>query len=164
MIERKAMTKQVLAALACAGVMAWGAVQAAQGDWLARARLIHINPDTRSSALNIDVNSKVTPKLNFSYFVANNLALELIVATHKHDVTAGSALTADKSSWGPAVQAGIDIGLDERFLPNIDVKKMWMDTDRKSGGDPGDRREFEKRSGDYGYRRWHEIPRLAPQA
>lgn len=172
------MKKQLWAALACAGVMTCGSVQAAQGDWLGRARVLHINPDASSSALNIDVNSKVTPELDFSYFVTNNLALELILATRKHEVTAngtpigsvkhlpptlllqyhfmpeqrfrpyigaglnytrfydvdllGGALTVNKSSWGPAIQAGMDIGLDKRFFLNIDVKKIWMDTDVKS--------------------------------
>lgn len=155
-----------------------GSAQAAQGDWLGRARIIHINPDASSSALNIDVNSKVTPELDFSYFVTRNIALELILATRRHEVTAGGApvgsvkhlpptvtvqyhflpdeqfrpyigaglnytrfysinlaggaLTVDKSSWGPAVQAGMDIELTKKFFLNIDIKKIWMDTDVKA--------------------------------
>ena len=62
--------------------------QAARGDWLARARGIHVNPDAGCSALNIDVNSRTTIEADFSYFVTNNLALELILATKKHQVTA----------------------------------------------------------------------------
>lgn len=172
------MKKQWAAALACAGVMAVGQAQAAQGDWLGRARVIHINPDASSSALNIDVNSKTTLELDFSYFVTNNLALELILATRKHDVSAGGApvgtvkhlpptvtlqyhflpdqkfrpyvgaglnytrfydvnlaggtLKLDKSSWGPAVQVGMDIEINKKFFFNADVKKIWMDTDVKS--------------------------------
>lgn len=163
-------------AMIAAGVI--GSAQAAQGDWLARARVIHINPDASSSALNIDVNSKVTPELDFSYFVTRNIALELILATRRHEVTAGGApvgsvkhlpptvtvqyhflpdekfrpyvgaglnytrfysinlaggaLTVDKSSWGPAVQAGMDIELTKQFFLNIDIKKIWMDTDVKA--------------------------------
>lgn len=155
-----------------------GSAQAAQGDWLGRARIIHINPDASSSALNIDVNSKITPELDFSYFVTRNIALELILATRRHEVTAGGApvgsvkhlpptvtvqyhflpdeqfrpyigaglnytrfysvnlaggaLTVDKSSWGPAVQAGMDIELTKKFFLNIDIKKIWMDTDVKA--------------------------------
>lgn len=171
------MKKQLAAVLLCVSAMMFGSVQAAQGDWLGRARLINISPNASSSALNIDVNSKVAPELDFSYFATSNIALELILATRKHDVTAGGApvgtvkhlpptlllqyhfmpdrqfrpyvgaginytrfydvnlaggaLTLDKSSWGPAIQAGMDIALDKRFFLNIDVKKIWMDTDVK---------------------------------
>jgi outer membrane protein len=172
------MMKQVMAALACAGALALGTAQAAQGDWLGRVRVINIDPDASSSALNLDVNSKVTPELDFSYFVTNNLALELILATRRHEVTAGGVpvgsvkhlpptvllqyhflpdqqfrpyvgaglnytrfydvnlgggtITVDKSSWGPAIQAGMDIAINKQFFFNIDVKKIWMDTDVKA--------------------------------
>jgi len=170
--------KQVMAALACAGALALGTAQAAQGDWLGRVRVINIDPDASSSALNLDVNSKVAPELDFSYFVTNNLALELILATRRHEVTAGGVpvgsvkhlpptvllqyhflpdqqfrpyvgaglnytrfydvnlgggtITVDKSSWGPAIQAGMDIAINKQFFFNIDVKKIWMDTDVKA--------------------------------
>ncbi len=172
------MMKQVMAALACAGALALGTAQAAQGDWLGRVRVINIDPDASSSALNLDVNSKVAPELDFSYFVTNNLALELILATRRHEVTAGGVpvgsvkhlpptvllqyhflpdqqfrpyvgaglnytrfydvnlgggtITVDKSSWGPAIQAGMDIAINKQFFFNIDVKKIWMDTDVKA--------------------------------
>lgn len=154
-----------------------GAAQAAQGDWLGRARIININPDASSSALNLDVDTQTTLELDFSYFLSNNLALELILATKKHEVTAGGApvgtvkhlpptltlqyhfapdaafrpyvgaginytrfydinlgggtLTVDNGSWGGALQAGFDIPLNKTFFLNVDVKKIWMDTDVK---------------------------------
>lgn len=160
------------------GLLAAAPAAAAQGDWLGRVRIIDIHPDASSSALNIDVNSKIAPELDFSYFITSNIALELILATRKHDVSnngatigtvkhlpptltvqyhflpdqkfrpyvgaginytrfydinlAGGALTVDKSSWGPAVQAGMDIEINKRFFFNLDVKKIWMDTDVKS--------------------------------
>lgn len=162
----------VLAALSFSGI-----VQAAQGDWLVRGRIIHINPDASSSALNLDVNSRTTIEADFSYFVANNVAIELILATKRHQVTAGGAnvghvshlpptitaqyhfmpqatfrpyigaglnytrfydidlgggtLTVDKSSFGPALQAGADIGITKTMFLNFDVKYIWMDTDVK---------------------------------
>ncbi|MBM3340966.1 MAG: OmpW family protein [Betaproteobacteria bacterium] len=155
-----------------------GAAQAAQGDWLARARVININPDASSSALNLDVNSRTTLEADFSYFIHNNVALELILATKKHQVTAGGTavgsvkhlpptitlqyhfmpqatfrpyvrvglnytrfydinlgggtLTVDKNSWGGAVQAGADIGLTKTLFLNLDIKRIWIDTDVKS--------------------------------
>ena len=172
------MKKQWMVVPACAILFAAGAAQAAQGDWLGRARVININPDASSSALAIDVNSKTTVELDFSYFVTNHLALELILATKKHDVSAGGvpigsvahlpptltlqyhflpdqqfrpyvgvglnytrfydvsllggAVTIDKHSWGPAINAGIDIELTKRYFLNFDIKKIWMDTDVKA--------------------------------
>jgi outer membrane protein len=35
----------------------------------------------------------------------------------------------DRNSWGPAIQAGFDINLKDRWLVNLDVKKVWFDTD-----------------------------------
>ncbi len=177
------MRKQLVATVALvagalAGVMAGGLVHAAQGDWLGRARIIHIDPDASSSALNLDVDARTTVELDFSYFVTRNLALELILATKKHEVSAGGVpvgsvkhlpptltlqyhfvpdaqfrpyvgaglnftrfydvnlgggtLTVDKSSFGPAIQVGFDIELTRRVFLNLDVKKIWMDTDVKA--------------------------------
>ncbi len=156
--------------------LAGGAAHAAQGDWLGRARVININPDASSSALNLDVDTQTTLELDFSYFLTSNLALELILATKKHEVTAGGVavgtvkhlpptlllqyhfspegafrpyvgaginytrfydvnlgggtLTVD-GSWGGALQAGIDIPINKTFFLNLDVQKIWMDTDVK---------------------------------
>jgi outer membrane protein len=37
----------------------------------------------------------------------------------------------DHNSWGPAIQAGFDVNLKDRWLVNFDVKKVWFDTDVK---------------------------------
>ncbi len=37
----------------------------------------------------------------------------------------------DRNSWGPAIQAGFDINLTDKWLVNFDVKKIWFDTDVK---------------------------------
>jgi len=174
------MKRAALVMFLLAGTLAAGLAQAAQGDWLMRARVINIDPDASSSALNLDVNSKVAPELDFSYFLTNNLALELILATREHDVTSNAAsvgsvsllpptltlqyhfapggnvrpyvgaglnytrfydinlgngtLTVDKSSFGPALQLGVDIPLNKRVFLNLDLKKIWIDTDVKAVG------------------------------
>jgi outer membrane protein len=171
------MFRNLAAALAFATLAMAGAAQGAQGDWLGRVRVININPDASSSALNLDVDTRTTLELDFSYFVTDRLALELILATREHDVTAGGAavgsvkhlpptltlqyhfapqaalrpyvgaginytrfydislgggtLTVDRSSWGGALQAGVDIQLNKTFFLNLDIKKVWIDTDVK---------------------------------
>ena len=52
--------------------------------------------------------------------------------TRFYDVNlGGGTLTVDSSSWGGAFQAGIDIPLNRTFFLNLDVKKIWIDTDVK---------------------------------
>jgi outer membrane protein len=41
-------------------------------------------------------------------------------------------IKVDRDSWGPAVQAGFDVNLQDRWLINFDVKKIWFDTDVKT--------------------------------
>ncbi|MDP1673298.1 MAG: OmpW family outer membrane protein [Burkholderiales bacterium] len=158
--------------------MVAGVVQAAQGDWLARARIININPDASSSALNLNASTETTLELDFTYFLTRSIGLELILATKKHEITSAGtkigsvallpptltlqyhfapdsasfrpyvgaginytrfydinllagAATVDKSSWGGALQLGVDIPLNKTFFLNIDLKKIWIDTDVK---------------------------------
>lgn len=167
---------RIMAALALA--LAAGVTQAAQGDWLGRARVIHIAPDASSSALGLDASNETTLELDFTYFVTNKLGLELILATKQHDVTSNGArigevthlpptltlqyhfapdspsfrpyvgagvnytrfsdinllngaATVDKSSWGGALQLGADFPINKTFFINVDVKKIWIDTDVK---------------------------------
>lgn len=158
--------------------LAAGAANAAQGDWLGRARVININPDASSSALNLDASTETTLELDFTYFVTRNLGLELILATKKHNITSnGSPIgsvallpptltlqyhfdpdsnafrpyvgaginytrfydinllngtaTVDRNSWGGALQIGADFPVNRTFFLNVDLKKLWIDTNVK---------------------------------
>ncbi len=35
----------------------------------------------------------------------------------------------DRNMWGPALQAGVDYNLQDKWLVNFDVKKIWFNTD-----------------------------------
>lgn len=37
-------------------------------------------------------------------------------------------------SVGPALQAGIDYKIDEKYSLNLDIKKIWINTDVKING------------------------------
>jgi hypothetical protein len=62
------------------------------GDFMIRLRGIAIVPDDRAKIDTIGGNTKISneyvPEIDFSYFLTNNLALELIAATARHDVKA----------------------------------------------------------------------------
>jgi outer membrane protein len=173
------MRRWILVPVALAIALASGVASAAQGDWLGRARVININPDASSSALNLDASSETTLELDFTYFVTHNLGMELILATKKHDITSagtpvgsvallpptltlqyhfapdspsfrpyvgaginytkfydtnlgGGTLTVDTSSWGGAMQLGADFPINKQFFFNVDLKKIWIDTDVKT--------------------------------
>jgi len=53
--------------------------------------------------------------------------------TRFYDVDlANGALTVDKTSTGGAIQAGFDYRLSGKWYLNVDVKKIWIDTDVKT--------------------------------
>ncbi|HVY06579.1 MAG TPA: OmpW family outer membrane protein [Burkholderiales bacterium] len=50
--------------------------------------------------------------------------------THFYDVDIASGLAdVDRDRFGPVAQAGLDIPLGKTLLLNLDVKKIWVDTD-----------------------------------
>ena len=40
-----------------------------------------------------------------------------------------TGITVDRNMFGPALQAGVDYNLQDKWLVNIDVKKIWFSTD-----------------------------------
>ncbi len=41
-------------------------------------------------------------------------------------------ITIERNNWGVALQAGMDYNLENKWLLNVDVKKMWFDTTVKA--------------------------------
>ncbi len=68
------------------------------GDFMVRARAIGIIPENLSSSVSViggkvDVTATPAPEVDFSYFITDNIAAELIAASTRHDVSAtGTAL------------------------------------------------------------------------
>lgn len=79
------------------------------GDFLVRLRGLAIVPDDRAQidaiGGGVDISNEHVPEIDFSYFLTDNLALELIAATARHDVeavdTAAGALDLGKVSHLP---------------------------------------------------------------
>ncbi|RYF57025.1 MAG: OmpW family protein [Comamonadaceae bacterium] len=46
----------------------------------------------------------------------------------------GQRVSIDRNSFGPALQLGMDIGLDDNWFLNVDVKKLWIRTDASLAG------------------------------
>lgn len=154
------------------------------GDFIIRGRMIGVIPDEDANirgavtGSQIDIADSVVPEVDFSYFLTDNIALELIAAVTPHEVnTKGSsagpldlgdvwllpptltlqyhftdygnfkpyvgagvnytiffdenegASVTDVSydnSFGPALQVGADYMLDDNWMFNVDVKKIWI--------------------------------------
>lgn len=92
------LTKTVLAAIAF-GAMSSPALAAA-GDKLIRVRGIVVAPQEKSGGIlptlpteKVKVNNAITPEVDFTYMVSNNIGLELIAATTQHTVSGVSGVT-----------------------------------------------------------------------
>jgi outer membrane protein len=74
----------------------------------------HFNPDQM-------IDPYVGAGVNYTRFMDNGLKLD----------AANAPIRVDRNSWGPALQAGVDINLSNGWLLNADIKKLWIDTDVK---------------------------------
>jgi outer membrane protein len=89
--KMKAIKWMGVAALAAVA----GIAQADEGNWMVRARALHMNPDNGNSGglnLPIDVKAenKTFPEIDITYFFTPNIAAELILTyPQKHDVDLG---------------------------------------------------------------------------
>lgn len=169
--------QSILAAVAAAACLPTAYAQDS-GSWLVRGRALYLDSANKdNTGLDLSVNNKTFPELDITYFLNNNLAVELVLTyPQKHDIRAGGtkigtlkhlpptlslqyhfpmsgfrpyvgaginytkfydinllagAATVDSSSWGGALQIGVDIPLDKKFFLNFDLKKIWIDTDVK---------------------------------
>jgi outer membrane protein len=155
------------------------------GDVLVRLRAISILPQVSTnstlSALNVDVNNATVPELDFTYMIRDNIGVELILGTSRHQLTSnlgglggvnvlpptlllqyhfnhqgtvrpyvgaglnytlfynnglsagGQPVSISNHSFGPALQAGVDVQVAKNLFVNADIKKIWMHTDATLG-------------------------------
>ncbi|MCF8475153.1 MAG: OmpW family protein [Emcibacter sp.] len=179
-----------LATLIIAGFSSYS-IAKEEGDLLMRGRAIYVVPDesaTTSIGGNVGINNDIVPELDFTYFLTDNIGVELILATTKHHVTAlNTALGASASlgsvmllpptltfqyhfnpkgelspyvgaginytfyysekapggaitdinyndGFGFVLQAGVDYQINEEWSFNVDVKRVWLNTDVKING------------------------------
>ncbi|BBU29689.1 outer membrane protein [Burkholderia sp. THE68] len=156
------------------------------GDVLVRLRAISIQPDVKAGGalgtLSVDVNNAIVPELDFTYMIRDEIGVELILATSRHQVTSGigglggvsvlpptlllqyhfnhagrvrpyvgagvnytyfyndklkagdTPVSIRHSSFGPALQAGVDVQVATNLFVNADVKKIWMRTSASADG------------------------------
>jgi len=99
------------------------------GDFMVRGRVLGVIPLDSSSSVSaigghVSTSASVTPEVDFSYFLTDNIALEVIAATSKHYLEAkGTAAGTVKvgSTWvlPPAVTVQYHFMPKERFSPYL---------------------------------------------
>lgn len=69
------------------------------------------------------------PDAQFRPYVGVGLNYTRISGVSLRSNIAGANLGLESSSFGPAVQAGLDIKVGNNMFVNIDLKKIWIDSD-----------------------------------
>lgn len=158
-----------------------------EGKFMVRVRALQLDPANDSTAIPglgvpsdaIDVEDRIIPEVDISYFFTKHIAAELVLTyPQKHDVElmgtkigsfkhlpptlmaqyhfqpdakfrpyvgAGvnythissvnlnvpgvGKLDLENDSWGGALQVGFDVMIDKHWSFNVDLKKIWIDSD-----------------------------------
>ena len=166
------MTKSLLSRLAPVAVVAGAALMMAPaahaqsantstdyvgkqaGTFMVRARVIEVAPLDSSSSISaiggtVHASTQIAPEVDLSYFLTDNVAVEAIAASTRHELQArGTALgTVDVGigKWRafqrrprevgarkvgarqiPVVQAGVDYNITGHWFLNADVKVLLL--------------------------------------
>ena len=111
-----------VAAMVIAGLSS-AAVAKEAGDFLMRGRAVYIVPNedaTTSIGGNVGINNEIVPELDFTYFVTDNIGVELILATGKHHVTALNTALGASEDLGSVMLLPPTLTLQYHFTPKGD--------------------------------------------
>lgn len=101
-----------------------------EGDWLIRARGIYVIPDESATISLIGgdalIGKSFDPELDFTYFVTDNIGLELILATTQHtvfavDTAAGNLNLGSVWLLPPTLSVQYHLQPKEQFSPYVGV-------------------------------------------
>lgn len=134
MIEGGVVMKRIAAltvAAATVAILSTGAQAAdakqgiSAGDFMVRARGINVRPDVDNSELKLNgagigagdvtIDNDTVPEVDFTYFVTENIGLELIAATTRHNVGVSGG-----------VLAGSDLGAVSLLPPTLSVQYHFL--------------------------------------
>jgi len=114
---------KTLIALATVAALAAPQLAAAQdsGDWLVRARAVHLQSANKdSTGLGLTINDKWLPEVDISYFVNPNFAVELILTVpQKQTVYSNGAAIGSFKHLPPTVTAQYHFTGNSAFRPYV---------------------------------------------
>ncbi|WP_047249808.1 OmpW/AlkL family protein [Chromobacterium subtsugae] len=110
-------------ALAAAIGMISASAFAAQGDILARFRVIDVDPSASwsngAAGTNVDAKSSAAPELDFTYMITNNIGAELILGTSRHKITNNGVDIGKVSVLPPTVTVQYHFAPEATFRPYV---------------------------------------------
>jgi outer membrane protein len=93
-------TTPLLALAAVALAAALPAAAQDTGNWIVRARAVHLDSANKdSTGLGLSINNKWLPEVDISYFLSPNLAAELILTVPQKQTVHSSVLNADAGTF-----------------------------------------------------------------
>ncbi len=117
------MKKTSLITLAAAATLAAALPAAAQdtGNWIVRARAVHLDSANKdSTGLDLTINNKWLPEVDFTYFFSPNLAAELILTVpQKQTVSAGGTAIGSFKHLPPTLTAQYHFTNFKGFRPYL---------------------------------------------
>jgi outer membrane protein len=96
------MIKPSLIALSAAAALVTAAPAQAQdaGNWIVRARAVHLDSANKDgTTFDLTINNKWLPEVDFTYFFSPNLAAELILTVPQKQTVHSGALNADAGTF-----------------------------------------------------------------
>ncbi|QPF72325.1 OmpW family protein [Roseateles sp. DAIF2] len=93
----------------------------AEGPWLVRARVVHLDSANKdSTGLNLAINNKAIPEVDISYFFTPNWAAELILTyPQKHDLKAGGNKIGSLKHLPPTLSLQYHFAPSATFRPYV---------------------------------------------
>jgi outer membrane protein len=90
---------------------------------------VNLLPPTLTAQWHFNPDQKIDPYAGAGISYVRAMDNGLATTWDTHPVAAGTGIHIDRNTWGPALQVGVDVNLQDKWLVNFDVKKIWFSSD-----------------------------------
>lgn len=144
-----AITLAVGAGFVATAVAPTDAAAKEEGDWIVRLRNVAFLPDTKGTTDTLggsaEAGDAMSPELDFTYFITDNIAAELILSTFSHNVKVKDSTSGDldlgdvwtlppvltlqyhfmpKETFSPYVGAGVNYTITYNADPGVSITSI----------------------------------------
>jgi outer membrane protein len=92
---------------------------------------VNLLPPTLTAQWHFNPDQMIDPYVGAGGAFVLGLDRKLTAVTTVSGVTSNLPIRIDRSAFGAVLQAGFDVNLQDKWLVNFDVKKIWFNTDVK---------------------------------